>query len=73
MSQVLEGRNPVLVAAVVPPPVEDGLGDEVGVGGHSGTVGAVNAGVGHGLELSVDVLSVFERHVLAACKLQGKP
>eukprot|EP00291_Cryptomonas_curvata_P014279 CAMPEP_0172182068 /NCGR_PEP_ID=MMETSP1050-20130122/18185_1 /TAXON_ID=233186 /ORGANISM="Cryptomonas curvata, Strain CCAP979/52" /LENGTH=264 /DNA_ID=CAMNT_0012855455 /DNA_START=151 /DNA_END=948 /DNA_ORIENTATION=+ len=63
-------RDPALVAAVVPPPVEDGLGDEVGVGRHGGVVGAVDAGFGHGLELCADVPGVLERHVLAACNLE---
>jgi hypothetical protein len=60
----------LLVAAIVPPPVEDGLRDEVGIGRHFGVEGAVDACVGHGLKLRADILGVPERHVLATCKLR---
>ncbi len=60
----------MLIAAVVPPPFEDGLGDEVGVGRHGRVVGAVDAGVGHGLELSADILCVLQRYVMTTSKLR---
>lgn len=62
-------RDAVLIASMVPPPVEDGLGHQVGVCGHGGVVGAVDVGVGHGLEASTDVLGVLKRHAVPARQL----
>ena len=59
-----------LVSAEMPPPVENGLRDEVGIRGHGDVVGAVHVGVGHGLEPRADVLRVLQGHVASAGELQ---
>ena len=65
-----EGGNLALVSAEMPPPVENGLGDQVGIRGHGDVVGAVHVGVGHGLEPRADVLRVLQGHVASAGELQ---
>ena len=57
-----EGHAAAVFPAVVlldPPPVEDGLGDEEGVGGHGGVVAAVRGAPGHGLQSRHDAAGIL--------------
>ena len=63
-------RDAEPVVAAIPPPFENGFGDEGGVGGHGRVVPAVRGGGGDGLKPLADEPSVLQGNVPAACELR---
>jgi hypothetical protein len=55
-------EQPVAVALVEPPPLEDHPGDDVGIRGHRGAVPPVRDGLGHRLHPPHHGVGVVDRH-----------